>query len=62
VTSADEVLLRIVRARRGVLERRFVQPHFFSFGGVTQTVNWLRAVRAGSFDIDPRAGTLAVRS
>ena len=53
VTSADEMLVQIVRMREGALARRIVQPHFFSFGGVLQTVRWLEAVRAGRFDVDP---------
>jgi methylenetetrahydrofolate reductase (NADPH) len=60
VTSADEMLLQVVRAREGALARRIVQPHFFSFGGVLQTVNWLEAIRAGRFSIDAISGTLAV--
>lgn len=51
VTSADEVLLRIVQSRTGALAARFVQPHFFSFGGVLQTVDWLCAIRDGRFEI-----------
>lgn len=61
VTSADEMLMRIVQARSGALEQRFVQPHFFSFGGVMHSVNWLCAIRDGRFDLDPAAGTLTVR-
>jgi methylenetetrahydrofolate reductase (NADPH) len=60
VTSADEVLYHVVRARHGALAQRFVQPHFFSFGGVRQTVKWLCAVRDGRFEVDPVGGTLAV--
>lgn len=60
VTSADEMLLQVVRAREGALARRIVQPHFFSFGGVLPTVNWLEAIRAGRFSIDALSGTLAV--
>lgn len=60
VTSADEMLLQVVRVREGALARRIVQPHFFSFGGVRQTVNWLEAIRAGRFSIDALSGTLAV--
>lgn len=61
VTSADEMLASIVRARTGALAKRFVQPHFFSFGGAQQTANWLAAIRNGAFDIDPDTGTLRVR-
>lgn len=62
VTSADEMLLQIVRAREGALARRIVEPHFFSFGGVLQTVQWLEALRAGRFSVNPDSGTLVVHS
>ncbi len=62
VTSADEMLVRIVQVRQGGLERRFIKPHFFSFGGTLRTVEWLEAVRAGRFDIDALAGRLILRS
>jgi hypothetical protein len=29
-----------------------VQPHFFAFGGVMKTVEWLEAVRAGRIELD----------
>ncbi len=60
ITSADEMLLQIVRIREGALARRIVQPHFFSFGGVLHTVQWLEAIRAGRFSINPDTGTLVV--
>lgn len=62
VTSANEMLVQIVREREGALARRIVQPHFFSFGGVLQTVRWLEAIRAGHFDIEAGSGMLAVNS
>ncbi|MGH8196819.1 MAG: methylenetetrahydrofolate reductase [Steroidobacteraceae bacterium] len=60
VTSADETLLQIVRELDGAFARRIVQPHFFSFGGVLQTVQWLQAIRTGRFEIDASACTLLV--
>lgn len=60
VTSADEMLLAVVRAREGALARRIVQPHFFSFGGMRETARWLLALREGRFAIDEKAGTLIV--
>jgi methylenetetrahydrofolate reductase (NADPH) len=60
VISTDEMLLQIVRAREGALARRVVRPHFFSFGGVMQTVQWLEAIRAGRFSVDANSGTLVV--
>ena len=61
VTSADEMLPRIVRERTDALARRFVRPHFFPFGGLLRTVGWLEAIRAGRFDVDAAAGKLVVR-
>ncbi|MCI0436250.1 MAG: methylenetetrahydrofolate reductase, partial [Gemmatimonadetes bacterium] len=62
VTSADEMLLAVVRAREGAPARRFVQPHFFSFGGAQETVRWLLALREGRFEIDEATGALVVPS
>ena len=62
VTSADEVLYHLVRARQGALAKRFVQPHFYSFGGVMQTVKWLCAIRGGRFEVDPDCRTLVIKS
>lgn len=59
-TSAGEVLVHVARAREGALARRFVQPHFFSFGGVAETARWLHAVQGGDFELTPDGG-LALR-
>jgi hypothetical protein len=48
-----------VKLREGALERRIVQPHFFAFGGVMKTVEWLEAVRAGRFGLAD--GAIAIR-
>ncbi len=55
VKTVDEVFPAIVRLREGALADRLVQPHFFAFGGVMKTVEWLEAVRAGRFDLDAEA-------
>ncbi len=52
VKTVDEVFPAIVRLREGPLAERLVQPHFFAFGGVMKTVEWLEAVRAGRFDLE----------
>lgn len=59
VKTVDEIFPAIVRLREGALEKRLVQPHFFAFGGVMKTVEWLEAVRAGRFDLAD--GAIAVR-
>jgi methylenetetrahydrofolate reductase (NADPH) len=61
VRTVDEIFPAIVRLRQGSLARRLVKPHFFAFGGVMKTVEWLEAVRAGRFDISVD-GTIAVRA
>jgi methylenetetrahydrofolate reductase (NADPH) len=60
VKTVDEVFPAIVRLRKGPLAERLVQPHFFAFGGVMKTVEWLRAVREGRFDLD--GDTIALRA
>jgi methylenetetrahydrofolate reductase (NADPH) len=55
VKTVDEIFPEIVRLREGALARRLVQPHFFAFGGVMKTVEWLEAVRAGRFDLESGA-------
>jgi methylenetetrahydrofolate reductase (NADPH) len=52
VKTVDEVFPAIVRLREGDLAERIVQPHFFAFGGVMKTVEWLESVRAGRFDLE----------
>ena len=61
-TSADEVLLRIVRARDDAQAQRIMQPHFFTFGGATRTASWLRAIRTGAFEVDTDANALVVHA
>ena len=52
VKTIDEVFPAVVRVAAASPGGRFVQPHFFAFGGVMKTVEWLEAVRAGRFDLD----------
>jgi methylenetetrahydrofolate reductase (NADPH) len=51
VRTIDEIFPAVVRLREGPLAQRLVQPHFFAFGGVMKTVEWLEAVRNGRFMI-----------
>jgi methylenetetrahydrofolate reductase (NADPH) len=60
VKTVDEVFPAIVGLREGPLAERLVQPHFFAFGGVMKTVEWLQAVREGRFDLD--GDTIALRA
>ena len=59
VKTIDEVFPAVVRLREGPLESRLVRPHFFCFGGVMKSVEWLEAVRAGRFDLAD--GAIAIR-
>ena len=59
VKTIDEVFPAVV-AQAQAAPARFVQPHFFAFGGVMKTVEWLEAVRAGRFDLAD--GTIAIRN
>jgi methylenetetrahydrofolate reductase (NADPH) len=61
VKTVDEIFPAVVRLHDGALARRLVQPHFFAFGGVMKTVEWLEAVRAGRFDLDAASGAIAIR-
>ncbi|HUG03374.1 MAG TPA: methylenetetrahydrofolate reductase [Steroidobacteraceae bacterium] len=51
VTSVDEMICQLARAWEGNFARRVVKPHFFSFGGVAATADWLHAVAGGNFHL-----------
>jgi methylenetetrahydrofolate reductase (NADPH) len=52
VSKADEMLVGAYRAKQANRDSRIFAPHFFAFGGVLETARWLRAVIAGSFELD----------
>jgi len=52
-TTADEMLLGLIRGRAEYGGSRLVQPHFYAFGGTVATATWLRAVADGSFTVQP---------
>jgi methylenetetrahydrofolate reductase (NADPH) len=58
VKTIDEVFPAVV-AQAQAAPARFAQPHFFAFGGVMKTVEWLEAVRAGRFELVD--GAIAIR-
>ncbi len=60
VKTVDETFPAIVSLREGALEKRLVQPHFFAFGGVMKTVEWLESVRNGRFELAD--GAIAIRN
>ena len=59
VRTIDEVFPAVV-AQAQAAPARFVRPHFFAFGGVMKTVEWLESVRAGRFDLAD--GVIAIRN
>lgn len=60
VTTVDEMICQLARAWEGGFARRVVQPHFFSFGGVAATADWLQAVAGGDFRLDSNASRIIV--
>jgi methylenetetrahydrofolate reductase (NADH) len=56
VTRVDERVLAVHAAKQASHDSRIFAPHFFAFGGVLETARWLRAVTAGSFELN-EAGT-----
>lgn len=60
VRTVDEIFPAVVRLREGALAQRIERPHFFAFGGVMKTVEWLEAVRAGRFGLAD--GAIAIRT
>jgi len=56
VTRVDEMVLGVYAAKQATPDSRIFAPHFFAFGGVLETARWLRAVTAGSFELN-EAGT-----
>lgn len=59
-TSADEMLLSVVRGRARAGATRLAKPHFFAFGGVLATAQWIRAIVAGAFEVDLAANRLTL--
>jgi len=59
VKTVDQIFPAVV-AQAQATPRRFVKPHFFAFGGVMKSVEWLEAVRAGRFELSD--GVIAIRN
>jgi methylenetetrahydrofolate reductase (NADPH) len=62
VTRADEMVLGVLRAKQLNPVSRIFAPHFFAFGGVLETARWLRAVVAGSFELDSAGRGFAIHN
>ncbi len=59
-TTPDEMITGIIRGLMANPGLRIVKPHFFCFGGLIETVGWIRAVREGKFEIPADAGPFAL--
>ncbi|MBI2969544.1 MAG: methylenetetrahydrofolate reductase [Gammaproteobacteria bacterium] len=62
VRNADQVLTALVRGLTESDRATLVKAHFFPFGGPQVTARWLRAVRAGRFELSRDETRFAVRS
>jgi methylenetetrahydrofolate reductase (NADPH) len=50
--APDEMLLAVVANGAGSPSSRIVQPHYYAFGGVMETAQWLRHLIDGTFTMD----------
>jgi methylenetetrahydrofolate reductase (NADPH) len=50
-TTPDQHLLALAQALEDGGSTQLVAPHFFAFGGVQKTAQWMRALAAGQFDV-----------
>src|SRR6266850_361605 len=60
-TSPDEMITGIIRGVVANPASRIVKPHFFCFGGLIETVSWVRAVREGKFELQGETGPFALQ-
>jgi methylenetetrahydrofolate reductase (NADPH) len=60
-TSPDEMVTGIISSLTPDLAARIVKPHMFCFGGLIETVGWMRAVREGRFDLRADGGRFLLR-
>jgi methylenetetrahydrofolate reductase (NADPH) len=51
-TTPDQHLLGLLEAP---VSAQIIAPHFFAFGGATETAQWMQKIAAGAFDIDAKA-------
>jgi len=60
--SPDAMLVDLVRSCAGDRATHLQQPHFFSFGGVIATAQWLRRVIEGDFELPSDGGKLQLQA
>jgi methylenetetrahydrofolate reductase (NADPH) len=58
--AADEMLLAVLADGAGTPPSRIVQPHYYAFGGVIETAQWLRHLIDGTFTLDPSGAKFTV--
>lgn len=56
----DQVLIGLARAMQEDPASQLRSVHFFPFGAVGPTVDWVQQLRAGRFQVDPDAGRVSV--
>ncbi|HZF15129.1 MAG TPA: hypothetical protein VE046_04210 [Steroidobacteraceae bacterium] len=59
-TTPDEMITGIIRGLAANPGLGIVKPHFFCFGGLIETVAWIRSVREGKFEIPGDTGPFAL--
>jgi methylenetetrahydrofolate reductase (NADPH) len=50
-TTPEQHLIALARALDAGSSQQLVAPHFFAFGGALKTVQWMRALADGQFDV-----------
>ena len=60
--APDEMLLAILANGAGTPPSRLVQPHYYAFGGVMETAQWLRHLIDGTFTMDPSGEKFTVNA
>ena len=61
-TGPDEMLVGFLRGCAAYPQARIVRPHFYAFGGVIATANWMRAVMDGAFELQPDSDKFLMNS
>jgi methylenetetrahydrofolate reductase (NADPH) len=59
--APDELITHLARHRTEHPSSRLKRTHFFCFGGVVKTANWVNAVVSGQFELNAKATGFEVR-
>ena len=60
--APDEMLLAVLANGAGIAPSRMVQPHYYAFGGMMATAQWLRHVIDGTISMDSNGEKFMVNS